>query len=151
MYKTFIKKMENTYKVTYFDANARAANLRAILDYSKAKWEDTIVSQEEWPTLKASGKIESGQLPILEVNGKQFSQALAMEIYLAKQFNLIGSNAEDEYQITNLLCSREDYLKSIYPVLVPTEDQKNRRDAFCGKISVCNNLYQYGIKYSLTK
>ncbi len=27
----------------------------------------------------------------------------------------------------------------------------NRRDAFCGKISLCNNLYQYGIKYSLTE
>jgi L-fucose isomerase-like protein len=25
-----------------------------------------------------------------------------------------------------------------------------RRDSFCGKISVCNNLYQYGIRYSLT-
>jgi L-fucose isomerase-like protein len=25
-----------------------------------------------------------------------------------------------------------------------------RRDSFCGKISVCNNLWQYGIKYSLT-
>lgn len=24
-----------------------------------------------------------------------------------------------------------------------------RRDSFCGKISVCNNLYQYGIKFSL--
>ncbi|MBN1221412.1 MAG: L-fucose/L-arabinose isomerase family protein [Anaerolineae bacterium] len=26
----------------------------------------------------------------------------------------------------------------------------DRRDSFCGKMSVCNNLYQYGIKYSLT-
>jgi len=26
-----------------------------------------------------------------------------------------------------------------------------RRDAFCGKISVCNNLYQYGIPFSITK
>ena len=25
-----------------------------------------------------------------------------------------------------------------------------RRDSFCGKISACNNLWQYGIKYSLT-
>src|SRR5205085_11973795 len=24
------------------------------------------------------------------------------------------------------------------------------RDAWCGKISVCNNFYQYGIKYTLT-
>lgn len=27
---------------------------------------------------------------------------------------------------------------------------ERRRDAFCGKISVCNNLRQYGYKYSLT-
>ena len=27
----------------------------------------------------------------------------------------------------------------------------NRRDAFCGKISVCNNLYQYSISYSITQ
>src|SRR5512138_2259904 len=26
-----------------------------------------------------------------------------------------------------------------------------RRDAFCGKISVCNNLYQYGYAYSITQ
>ncbi|MBN1992484.1 MAG: L-fucose/L-arabinose isomerase family protein [Anaerolineae bacterium] len=26
----------------------------------------------------------------------------------------------------------------------------DRRDSFCGKMSACNNLYQYGIKYSLT-
>jgi len=25
-----------------------------------------------------------------------------------------------------------------------------RRDSFCGKMSLCNNLWQYGIKYSLT-
>ncbi len=43
------------------------------------------------------------------------------------------------------------------PVLVhafPDDPQKmtveNRRDSFCGKISVCNNLQQYGIGYSLT-
>ncbi len=29
-------------------------------------------------------------------------------------------------------------------------DMANRRDAFCGKISLCNNLYQRNIPYSLT-
>ncbi len=28
---------------------------------------------------------------------------------------------------------------------------ERRRDAFCGKISVCNNLYQYGYPFSLTE
>jgi L-fucose isomerase-like protein len=43
------------------------------------------------------------------------------------------------------------------PVLIqgyPDELHKlnvaNRRDSWCGKISVCNNLYQYGIKYTIT-
>ncbi|MDR1137233.1 MAG: hypothetical protein LBK91_02815, partial [Synergistaceae bacterium] len=29
-------------------------------------------------------------------------------------------------------------------------DLDGRRDSFCGKLSVCNNLYQYGIPYTLT-
>ncbi|MDZ7606424.1 MAG: L-fucose/L-arabinose isomerase family protein [Cyclobacteriaceae bacterium] len=37
-----------------------------------------------------------------------------------------------------------------YPDDLNKMDVVNRRDAFCGKISVTNNLYQYGIKYSLT-
>ena len=37
-----------------------------------------------------------------------------------------------------------------YPDDLKKMDVVNRRDAWCGKISVCNNLYQFGIKYSLT-
>jgi L-fucose isomerase-like protein len=37
-----------------------------------------------------------------------------------------------------------------YPDSLNKMDVVNRRDAWCGKISVCNNLYQFGIKYSLT-
>lgn len=37
-----------------------------------------------------------------------------------------------------------------YPDELTKMNVVNRRDSWCGKISVCNNLYQYGIKYSLT-
>ena len=37
-----------------------------------------------------------------------------------------------------------------YPDDLGKMDVVNRRDAWCGKISVCNNLYQFGIRYSLT-
>lgn len=44
------------------------------------------------------------------------------------------------------------------PILVqafPDDPDKfgieHRRDAFCGKISVCNNLHQYGVPFSLTR
>jgi L-fucose isomerase-like protein len=43
------------------------------------------------------------------------------------------------------------------PVLVVAVDDENdkvdvksRRDAFCGKLSVCNNFYQYGVKFTDT-
>ena len=38
-----------------------------------------------------------------------------------------------------------------YPDQVGQMSIKTRRDSFCGKMSVCNNLRQYGIKYSLTR
>jgi L-fucose isomerase-like protein len=37
-----------------------------------------------------------------------------------------------------------------FPDDVSKMDLKNRRDSFCGKMSACNNLSQYGIPYSLT-
>ena len=37
-----------------------------------------------------------------------------------------------------------------YPDSLDKMNVVNRRDSWCGKISVCNNLYQYGIKFSLT-
>lgn len=41
-------------------------------------------------------------------------------------------------------------LVQAYPDDLDKLDVARRRDAWCGKISVCNNLYQYGIKYTLT-
>ncbi|MGW8316835.1 MAG: L-fucose/L-arabinose isomerase family protein, partial [Bacteroidales bacterium] len=62
-------------------------------------------------------------------------------------------NFGDELGVVNTLkLSRLDV-----PVLVQACDDdndkvdvKSRRDAFCGKLSVCNNLYQYGIKFTNT-
>ncbi len=42
-------------------------------------------------------------------------------------------------------------LVQAYPDDLDKLDAARRRDAWCGKISACNNLYQFGIKYTLTK
>jgi len=62
-------------------------------------------------------------------------------------------NFGDELGIINTL----KYAELNVPVLVQAEDDdnnkvdvKSRRDSFCGKLSVCNNLYQYGIPYTDT-
>lgn len=62
-------------------------------------------------------------------------------------------NFGDELGVVNTL----SLAKLDVPVLVQACDDDNdkvdvysRRDAFCGKISVCNNLYQYGIPFTDT-
>ena len=67
---------------------------------------------------------------------------------------VILPNFGDEIGVVNTI--REANLN--VPVLIQACDDdlelldvSHRRDAFCGKLSVCNNLRQYGIPYSLTK
>jgi L-fucose isomerase-like protein len=62
-------------------------------------------------------------------------------------------NFGDELGIVNAL----NLARLNVPVLIQACDDENdkvdvksRRDAFCGKLSVCNNLYQYGIPFTDT-
>ena len=62
-------------------------------------------------------------------------------------------NFGDELGVVNAL----KYSGLGVPVLIQAVDDENdkvdvksRRDAFCGKLSVCNNLYQYGIPFTDT-
>ncbi len=66
---------------------------------------------------------------------------------------VILPNFGDEIGIVNTL----DLAKLDVPVMVQASDDyldkmdiEFRRDSFCGKLSVCNNLYQYGIKFTST-
>lgn len=62
-------------------------------------------------------------------------------------------NFGDELGVVNTL----KYAELKVPILVHAEDDDNdkvdvrsRRDAFCGKLSVCNNLYQYSMPFTDT-
>jgi len=120
--------MKSTYKLHYFEGNGRAVNIRAILDYTNSSWEDNKVTFADWPALKASGKFEFGQMPVLEHDGKQKTQTVAIEVYLARVFGLLGVSEEDEYQILNIISTREDYSKHLYGLLFANEEQKTKRD-----------------------
>jgi len=53
----------------------------------------------------------------------------------------------DTIRLSGLSCP---VLVQAYPDELARLEPAARRDAFCGKISVCNNLSQYGIPFSLT-
>ena len=87
------------YILHYFGMNGRAAIPRAILTYAKADWTNDAIAMTDWPKIKKSGLCEFEQVPILEVDGKKYSQSNAINLYLAETFNLMGNNIEENYQI----------------------------------------------------
>jgi L-fucose isomerase-like protein len=62
-------------------------------------------------------------------------------------------NFGDERAISNALRWADlnvPVLVQAFPDDLTKMSLSDRRDSFCGKMSACNNLHQYGIKYSLT-
>ena len=89
------------YTLHYFAGNGRAVVARAILSYVKADWTNDLINREDWPKLKQSGLCEFEQVPVLEVDGKKYCESQAINLYLAETFDLLGKDAEENYQIKN--------------------------------------------------
>jgi L-fucose isomerase-like protein len=81
------------------------------------------------------------------------------ELFKAKRDRITGvvvtlPNFGDERAIANVLRwadLRVPVLVQAFPDAAGKMTIADRRDAFCGKMSACNNLAQYGIPFSLTR
>ena len=146
------------YKLYYFNGNGRALIIRALLYYSNQDFSDVKISSEDWKKLKQSGKFESEDLPVMEYEGKLYSQMHAIEQYLGYKFDLHGKNIEDEYQINCLLDSFDDLFTIFKHFTWPEseEDKEHIKDyekAFRSKfaffVSVLEKKYKDKGKYFL--
>lgn len=95
------------YKLTYFDARGVAEATRFIFAYTGILYEDVRISREEWPSLKAETPF--GQLPYLEVDGKQLGQSAAFARLVAKRYGLAGKDELEQAQVDAIV----DYQKDI--------------------------------------
>uniref|UniRef100_A0A915D1M5 Uncharacterized protein n=1 Tax=Ditylenchus dipsaci TaxID=166011 RepID=A0A915D1M5_9BILA len=69
----------------------RAEAIRYLLELAQVKWENVVVTQETWPSLKE--EMPLGQVPVLEVDGVKIGQSLAIARFLAHEFGMCASNA----------------------------------------------------------
>ncbi|KAJ8715263.1 hypothetical protein PYW08_005244 [Mythimna loreyi] len=81
----------------YFDIKGRGEACRLLLAYGGQQFEDRRITAEQWPTFKL--KTPFGQLPILEIDGKQYAQSLAISRYLGRKYGLVGDTPEDALEI----------------------------------------------------
>jgi len=94
--------METTtsIKLTYFNLRGRAEPSRLILAQAGVDYEDIRIEREDWP--KHKSKMPCGQLPVLNYNGVEISQSMAIARFLANEFGLAGK--------TNLEKARADMI-----------------------------------------
>ena len=112
------------YTLHYFAGNGRAVIARALLTYAKADWTNDLIKHEDWPKIKKSGLCEFEQVPVLEVDGKKYCESHAINLYLAEIFNLMGKDAEENYQIRNVLMAFDDYMAPIWAALFCKDEAK---------------------------
>jgi len=104
--------------LTYFDFNARAALIRCMLTTSCCAFENKCIKMEEWGTMeKPTDIFEYGQMPVLQVDGKCFSQSVAIELMVGMELGYCGKTDEECYEVNNILCSKEDIFKIINPIM----------------------------------
>ncbi|CAH2093199.1 unnamed protein product [Euphydryas editha] len=91
----------------YFDVKALGESIRLLLTYGGLEFVDHRVDEKDWESVKPS--MPFGQMPVLEIDGKQYAQSVAIARYLGKKFKINGENIEEEFEIDQNV----DYLNSI--------------------------------------
>ncbi|XP_046358199.2 probable glutathione S-transferase 6 [Haliotis rufescens] len=101
----------STYKLIYFDLRGKGELARLILTYQGQEYEDSRFSMDQWPEIKP--KMPFGQVPVLEVDGKMFSESVAINNFLARKFGLYGSTDFEMVEVDQVVGITQDMWKVI--------------------------------------
>jgi len=101
------------YKLTYFNLMGRAEPMRLMFVYAGVPYEDHRIEKEQWATLKP--KTPHGQLPVLEEDGKELSQSMAISNYLARKLGLDGKDDWESAKVQELMGCLDDVKQAFRP------------------------------------
>ncbi|KAI6214492.1 Glutathione S-transferase-1 [Aphelenchoides besseyi] len=99
------------YKLHYFEIRSRGEPIRLMFTYRGVPFEDHKIRVNEWPSKKSS--YPNGILPLLEVDGVQVNQSMAIYRYLSKQLDLNGKTDLEAAQIDSSAELFRDFVESI--------------------------------------
>jgi len=102
-----------TIKLTYFPLPGRAEAARLCFTYGGVAFEDVRVTFEEWGQMKAGIPTDGPlyklpSLPVLEVDGDELSQSMAVTRYAAAITGLDGKTSMDKAKVDMVLSACDD-------------------------------------------
>lgn len=115
------------YKLTYFQAPARAEVIRLTLVAGGADWEDKRLSFEEWGPMAekatSSTPFRFPWLPHLEVTGENIviSQSLPSLRFVARRFGLDGGTDAEKVMVESIIEIYNDLFNAYAPLLFAKE------------------------------
>ena len=113
-------------KLYYFDIYGRAESCRMLLHHAKVEYENVLVNGDSMEDLKGSGKLEFGQVPMLETeDGKHLCQSWAILRFLGRKY---GYYPEDDPEVTwkidSTIDAVEDYLQAYLRFHFETNEER---------------------------
>jgi len=87
-------------------------------------FEDNRVTPEQFAELKK--KLPMGQVPMLEVDGVQLVQSLAINKFLAERFGFAGKTDIERAQVDMAVCCVEDLTPRVLPLYDFGDDKEGR-------------------------
>ncbi|XP_071082971.1 glutathione S-transferase 1-like [Haliotis cracherodii] len=90
-----------SYKLKYFESKGRAEMCRLLFAMAGQEYEDIRYSQETWAAEKNNTPF--GQLPVLEIDGQQYGQSIAIINFLAREFGLHGQTNLEQLQVDQVM------------------------------------------------
>ncbi|CAJ0950600.1 unnamed protein product, partial [Mesorhabditis belari] len=112
------------YKLTYFCVRGKGEFIRQLFALAGVEFEDDRfslgptgrgegIAQTNWAEVKKTTPY--GQLPVLDVDGKQLGEANAIAKYVAAEYGFNGANAWEAAQIDSVGIHYDDLFKACVP------------------------------------
>ncbi|XP_067684450.1 probable glutathione S-transferase 7 [Haliotis asinina] len=110
------------YKLIYFDVRGRGELSRLLFALSGQEYEDVRIKMENWPAQK--GNYIFSRLPVLEVDGKQYGQSMAIASFLARRFGFHGKTDVEILEVDQVIGIVGDILEVLVKVFVEKDEAK---------------------------
>ena len=110
-------------KLYYFDIYGRAESIRFLLSHAKVEYEN-VNAGPIMGELKESGKLDFGQVPMLEHDGKHLVQSWAILRYLGRTYGYYPNEAELAWKIDSTIDAVEDYFAAYFKFNFESNEEK---------------------------